>query len=291
MVLLLLMLYSIGVSAYLIYAKWVQTKPNALHNIWESVISKPNLSVEDLKAVAEIAKIRQSELPWYERSLSTIGIVAFFSMLLATGFQTVNSVKAEIDSSTLKQEISSLESQRKTWNKIIKELSEVIIQKATNDKLEKSEESVLRQRLLELDKIDKPDKEDEIERLKIYLALKEYDLASALVEKSKNLENGASSEDLIFLAEMSFLDGASARTRVLLQKFAEQLSKQPTDWQLRYYVLSAAMASDPKYYAGEVAILRHSTLEDATQWLERKIEELKTQARRRTASVENSQGQ
>lgn len=288
MLVILLTVYSLGISCYLIRQKRLHGKTDDLQRIWEHLTSKTDPSMDEIKVIAEVAKVRQTDIPWYERSVSTIGIVAFFSMLVATSFQTVNSVKAEIESTNLKQEILSLEAQRNSWNRLVRDLSEVIVLKATNGKLEKSEESILKQRLNEIDKIDKANKEEEGEKLRLYIALKQYDNASELIEKSKLLSDEATPENLIFLAEMSFVDGARAQARALLKKFEDGLSKQPAPWQLRYYILNAALSSDPKVYGNEVAALRHSSLDDANQWLETKIEELKSQAKRRTISVENS---
>jgi hypothetical protein len=288
MLIVLLIAYSVGVSYYLIRGKRTQDKPDDMQKFWQNLTAKANPSVDEIKAIAEVAKVRQTGIPWYERGVSTIGIVAFFSMLLATSFQTINSAKAEIESSNLKQEISSLEAQRNSWNKLVRDLSEVIVLKAADGKLERSEEAVLKQRLNEIEKVDKPDKEEEAEKLKIYLALKQYDNASELVGKSKVLADETNPESLIFLAEMSFVDGARARARVLLKKFEDGLSKQPPEWQLRYYVLNAALGSDPKLFGNEVAALRHTSLDDANQWLEAKVEELKSQAKRRSVALENS---
>jgi len=62
-------------------------RQSELDRIWKDVTAKTDLTVEELKAIVEVAKARQTEIPWYERSLSTIGILAFFSMMLATSFR------------------------------------------------------------------------------------------------------------------------------------------------------------------------------------------------------------
>jgi hypothetical protein len=107
-----------------------------------------------------------------------------------------------------------------------------------------------------------------------------------MIEKSKLMGDDASPETLLFLAEIAFVDGARARARALLKKFETELSSQPADWQLRFYVLSAALDPDPKIYVERVASLKHLSLEDANQLLEAKMDELKTQAKRRGNSVE-----
>jgi hypothetical protein len=237
------------------------------------------MSAEDLKALAEIAKVRQSAIPWYERSISTLGIIAFFSMLIATSVQTINSAKAEIESSNLRQEIKGLESQRQSWNKIIKELSEVVVLKqSSSGRLEKSEEDVLKQRLAQLLEIERPGKEDIAEKLRIFLALKQYDGASALLQKSPALADEASPENLIFYAEISFIDGAKGQTRALLKRFESQMSKQPIEWQLRYFVINAALSSDPKSFAKDVAALKQLELNEAEELLTSRVLVLKEQA-------------
>jgi hypothetical protein len=290
MLIMLLLIYSLGISVYLFHVSRKQGKTDDFQPILQYLTAKAEPSVAEIRAIAEIAKVRRIQIPWHERSISAIGIVAFFSMLVATSFQTINAAKAEIESSILKQEIQSLEAQRASWNRLIRDLSEVIVLKASNDKLEKSEEGVLKQRLSELDKIDKPDNEADSEKLKIYLALRLYDNASALIEKSKVLGDSASPENIIFLAEMSYLDGSRAKAKVLLKRFERSLSNQPIDWQVRFYVLSAALSSDPKLYVNEIAALKHMSPDDANQWIESKVNDLKSQAKRRSVALDAPQG-
>ncbi len=38
----------------------------------------------------EIEKLRRSDTPWFEKSISTIGTIAFFSMVAATVIQTID---------------------------------------------------------------------------------------------------------------------------------------------------------------------------------------------------------
>ena len=281
----LLLMYSLGISFYLIRKQRATNRRSELDNIWYHITSKPDPSMEDIKVIAEIAKVRQSEVPWYERSLSTLGIIAFFSMLIGTSVQTINSAKAEIESSSLRQEIKVLESQRSVWNKLIKGLSEVIVLKqSSTGKLEKSEEEVLQQRLGYIEESETSGNKNDLEKLKIYLALKQYAEASALIDNSTLVADEASPETLLFLAEVSFVDGAKGRAKSLLKKFETELSKQPVEWQLRFFVISAALSSDPKAYSKEVAALKHIELNEAEEWLKDKVDELKEQARKRGLS-------
>lgn len=278
----LLLAYALGISAYLIIKQRTQSKRSELDAIWEIVSANEKPTGAEIKAIARIAKVRQSEIPWYERSISTIGIVAFFSMIIATGVQTLSSVKAEVESIRLRQEIKELEAQRSLWKKNVKELSEVIVLKQTNSgKLETSEEDILRQRLAQIEETASPSKQDVADKLKVYMALKRYDEASALVEQSTLLDDATSPGDLLFLAEMSFLDGAKGRAKALLKKFESELSKQPSDWQLRYLVVNAALSNDPKSFGPQVAALRHEEISEAEDWLMKEVGYLKDRARRR----------
>lgn len=224
--------------------------------------------------------------------LPTIGIVAFFSMLIATSVQTVGSAKTEVESSNLRREIKELESQRNSWKKMVKELSEVIIYKQESAaKLEKSEENVLQQRLNQIEEAEKISEEENSEKLKIYLALQQYDKAAALIEKFPVLES-ASPENLLFLAEMCYVDGAKGRAKSLLKKFESGLSKQPVEWQVRYFVVNVALGTDPKTYQGEVAALKRVPPVEAELLLKDKANELQRQAdKRRNLLLENNRDQ
>lgn len=281
----LLIIYGLSMTLYLLRKQRVQNKQTELDKIWKEITAKPKPTVDELKAIAEIAKVRQTEIPWYERSLSTIGLVAFFSMLIGTSFQTINSAKTEIESSNLRQEIKGLELQRAAWNKLVKSLSEVIVLKQMNSgRLAESERDVLRQRIRDLEQTTNKTKQDESEQLKIYLALNQFDNASALVEKSQVLLEDTTPENLLLLAEASFLDGAKNRAKVLLSKFEPNISKQPQDWQVRFFILSAALDPNPGNYAKDVAAIKGISLSEAGEFLNARVDELKQNARRIAAA-------
>jgi hypothetical protein len=288
MLVTLLSIYSLALTGYVIRAHRIQYRQTELDNIWKSITDKPDPSAEELKTIARVAKVRQTEIPWYERSVSTIGLVAFLSMIIATSFQTINSAKTDIESSNVRQEIKVLESQRAGWKKMLKSLSEVIVLKQMDSgKIEDSEKDVLKQRLKDLEDADSGLSVDELERLQLYLALQEYDNAASLVEKSSTLANGTSPEHLLLLAETSFLDGAKGRTKFLLNKFEPTLSKQPVEWQVRFFVVKAALDVSPTSYSKDVAAVKGMGLTEAEELLSTRVEQLKQQARRRAVGAVN----
>jgi len=290
MLVALLSIYALAVSAYLIRLHRLRNKRTELDKIWTEVTQKSNLTTENLKVIAEIAKVRQTEIPWYERSLSTIGIVAFFSMIIATSVQTINSAKTDIESSNIRQEIKGLEAQRAAWKRQLKSLSEVIVLKHLDSgKIEESEKDVLRQRVKDLEEADSGELEDESERLKIYLALQQYDNASVIVQKSTVLAQGTSPETLLLLAENSFLDGAKNRTKLLLSKFEPNISKQPVEWQVRFFVVKAALEPSPTVYSKEVAALKGIDLTEAEQLLAIRVDQLKQNAKRRAMAANGAE--
>src|SRR3954453_4341844 len=107
MLVTLLLVYGLVLSYLIVRKERLRNKESELDRVWKGITSTPNPSLEDIKVIAELAKVRQSEIPWYERSVSTIGIVAFFSMIIATSIQTISATKVEIESSNLRQEIKS----------------------------------------------------------------------------------------------------------------------------------------------------------------------------------------
>lgn len=152
---MLLLIYSMILTVLLVILYRMRHRQSELDRIWKDVTAKTDPTLEELKAIAEVAKARQTEIPWYERSLSTIGILAFFSMMLATSFQTISSAKTAIESSNIRQEINVLESQRAGWKRLLKSLSEVVVLKQMNSgRIEESEKNVLRQRLSDLEQED-----------------------------------------------------------------------------------------------------------------------------------------
>src|ERR1700722_2463456 len=97
----------------------------------ESLISQIDQSelppLDRLNSTIELAKLRQASLPWFERSISTAGVVAFFSLLIGTGFQAVKSDSDAIRAAQIEREVKELQSQKLDFERAVRELAQSVV--------------------------------------------------------------------------------------------------------------------------------------------------------------------
>ena len=84
-------------------------------------------ALERIKVLAELAPIHRDRLPWYERAFSAIGVVAFFSMSLAAGVQTIASTFLTQQTETLRLQKEFLENDKKKADEAIARVSEAVV--------------------------------------------------------------------------------------------------------------------------------------------------------------------
>src|SRR5258707_11464655 len=78
---------------------------------------------EKLQALSHLAVIQQHRVPWYERSLSTIGVVAFLGMIIATGVQIIKTSVESGKAEQLQQQVAALNQERSVIEEFLAKVS------------------------------------------------------------------------------------------------------------------------------------------------------------------------
>jgi hypothetical protein len=173
---------------------------------------------EKAALIQAIASLKQAHTPWYERSVSTIGVVALISAALAAGHETIAANLQELKVKQLEVELANRSAERTAADEFLANLSKALIAGSLGThKLSTSEKRLLRYRM---DRILKSPVSDIGQIREVYalaLALSDYEAAISVLEKNPDLLDKTMVGDRLTLAEYYFMVG-SPRAALELQQ-------------------------------------------------------------------------
>lgn len=236
--------------------------------------------LEQVQALSQLAEARYKIAPWYEKSFSAIGVAAFFSMVVATGFQTVRSGFEASQVQAMQKEVATLTAERLALNNSIGEICHSIEESARElGHLEPAGRKILNTRLLFLKYKDSKTDDDIIELFDVALLLQDYATArSVITDQNLNLLDKAKPGDVISLAERAYFEDSPNAAKDYLARVQPQVSQLPVPWQVRFVVLDAILNGDTEAAANQLSILLGIDGEEARRRLSKEILKLKTWA-------------
>lgn len=241
----LLVVYALCLTLLFVLKNYRLHKGGFIEQLREAAESQDLSPLERFNSLCEVTKIQQNQIPWYERSVSTIGIVAFISMLIATGIQTISATHESLKVDLLKAEVEKLTKQKDEAETLVSDISNAVLSLyLKSGKLEAAEAAILRYRMKQLENVSKLDEKVLIEQYRIALILGEFDKAIDILDKNIQLLDETADADQISLAEYYYLTGGHEKARELINRLQPKLSILADQLKFRIIVLSAL--TDPE---------------------------------------------
>jgi len=242
-IILSLTLYSIISSIFIFFIFYLKTDLSKDFKKIEESIEKSNSSdKEKIKLMISLEKHKASSTPWYMSSISTIGIVAFFSMMLATLIQTINVTKETFTHEKLKMDIDKLMISKNEADSIIDSMTySSFANYARDGVLTESETRIINYKISILE-MEKPPNDLEIYKLSMltHNLAKAREAISSVDTKSQI--KGA--PDKISLAQFYFLTGNKDESRKIITDTEKSLSSLSTYWKFQLVVLKSLVVKD-----------------------------------------------
>lgn len=266
---LLIATYAVGLSVIFLIVQKRRAKETDLLAEARKLAGDELTPLERLEALAQMARIRKREMPWFEQSLSTLGVVVFFSMLIATSVQTAKASLEAAEAERLRQDVKALEVQRSDLDTLVVDITRAVVtQYRRTGRLDPTGERVLKHRLLELDKVANPSRADLIEKFEIAFIAGDFERAVSLIERNIDLLDRTDPGNIITLAEYYYLGGAAGSATELLDQLEPKMSTLPPAWRVRMIVLNSILKPDPPRYSAELSAVLRISSEDAARQLE-----------------------
>jgi hypothetical protein len=180
-------------------------------------------ATERLKALAEVAKVKREELPWFERSLSAVGIVAFFSMSIAAGFQTLRVQTEAAKLEQLRADTKLLEDQRRDVEYLANDVIEFMFStQLPAGRMDDVSRRVLGRYLETLERRGIRTRREFTQAYQIAYALGQIGRVIVLVERHSDFVKSPDPDAAVTLAEYYYLTRAEERAKTILRTVVEQ---------------------------------------------------------------------
>lgn len=224
--------------------------------------------------MAKVASLYHETVPWFERSLSTVGVFAFLGMAVASAVQTVSANSAAARADQLRAELEVLQQEAAQAEAILDRVARGILTLGwSGEDLDEASREVLRHRLRTLEAAS-PSADGNRERYLIALALGDFRGAIGVLEADRELLGSTSPGDLVTLAEYYYLTGAEERARQLTQRAGEKASDLPRPVRVRLITLEAALSGLGEEHTIRLAALLRLSKPAAQQILRSRVRRL-----------------
>lgn len=283
---ILFITYSLTITLVLIFRIRTDQSRNKtlLEKLRETANNDQLTPQERFNSLSRVAKIEQGQIPWYERSISTIGAVLFFSMIITTAVQTIKATHLNFKTDQLLVKIGKLEKQAEEAEKIVPILASSVIDLYHKDAILNSTRiSILKHRLKQLDEVSKLNNDQIMEQYNIAIILGEYEKAVEIIDRNIQVLDRTKIPDQISLAEYYFLTGAEPMSKKIIAGLKSKISDLPAQWQFKLIVLSALMDSNfeqnKKKYILEVSGILLTSSDNAEWRLDRNMKAFQVEFR------------
>jgi hypothetical protein len=260
--------YAVLLTAIVIVSMKPRRNGDEVSECVEKWFSTQPVTQESVTALSAFKTAQQSALPWFERSISTVGVVSFLAMSIATAVQTVQGMNAELDTKLLRAEIADLQKQKEAAthviNSSVRALREVL---ALRDSVDPGVRTLLQFHLQQVVASGQLTIADAREAFGVAVAIGEYETAGMLFRKWPDLATASTSEEQLVLAEGLYLIGQPQRSREVMRQVSKLQSTLPNGSQRRAIRLDAVLNPGGKQVAALAALLNLS-LDDAQRVLE-----------------------
>ena len=243
-------------------------RTDSVSNVLKQVTLHDFSPSEKLNALAHLATIQEHESPWYERSLSTVGVIAFFSMTIASGVQLIKTTVESVKSDQLQQEIAAMNRERSVIEGFLGRVSRAVAAQYTETgRLDSAGKEILEHRLKELRLKEIVNHDELVETFTLALLLRDYETAKGALDRNIKLLDDTRPSDVISLAEYEVLEGAPNTANEYLRKIEPALSTLPSAWQVRVIVLDTVINGNDDIHAKRLASLLGIDTEQASRRL------------------------
>ena len=242
-----LVAYCVGTTCVVIASIFLRRRVEAIRLLKK--VLEEDLSPENrIDGLKELGNLEVQRIPWYERSLSVVGIFAFFSMLIATGIQTLAGMQQTSRTDDLRKEVEMLAGERETAEAVISlaaesEMRRFAISSSLHPeakRLIKHRENYLRESIASPAGVDDERvKDDTRELYTIYIYFNDYESAVSLLEQSTDLLDATKLVDRITLAEYYILIRLNESAREILDGVEPHYHDLGDVWKEKFTILTA----------------------------------------------------
>jgi hypothetical protein len=197
--------------------------------------SASNLSEAQVKQFVEVAKLAESSRPWYERALSTIGVIAFVALTTGAVVQSISASVQQAKSERLADEQRRFEAERAIVDQALADISSAVL--ADPLTLRRGWDKALDHRLAALDSKSELSAEELAECFQILVLRRDYPRAAKLIDQNSSSISAEDPNMLVILAEYRLMSGMEQVARKYVDEVTERRDGLSLGARLRWLAL------------------------------------------------------
>lgn len=206
---------------------------------------------ENLEIIKKIEEIKKIDSPWFEKLVSTLGVMVFITMSIGTSTQIYETYKKEKSLDELEEKYKNISANEKKINDFLNLATKQIIIKYDNGLLlDKHEKEILKIKLSLINPLSNSliSKEDIIKSFNMSMAIKEYEISQKIFDQNrKTIQDNSNIYDRIFLAEYLYHQDDLVGLENIIHTISENEVNPKSA--IRYYALIyIANNRNDKYY-------------------------------------------
>jgi len=267
-------IYAALLTVFVLYEYFKKDdKTSELFSQCVEIVEKEQSPSEKIKAISSLNELKNSLSPWYEKYLSTVGVIGLFSMTIAAGVQTINSTTQQYRADALAADLADTKSQVEAAELFVADASSAIQSGAFDtQRIGENERRILRYRFDELRTSTVLESEELSEAFSLALVLREFETAVELLEMNKELLDDTNIADQLTLAEYYYLVGSNSAAQQIVGQIAAAGGGHSRGFVKRFVVLKVALGAPIEDVVGEYASTFEIKREQAIESLTREVQ-------------------
>jgi hypothetical protein len=201
---------------------------------------------ERIEATKSLTEVAVKIVPWYQRLLSTLGFVAFVSLLFGTLLQSLNSITTNVELRALETKYEDIKAREEHFVGLTGVLSQLVLENYAKDGIMPfGGEDVLNLRVEQLEEKElDPDQEIVRELFHIYIATNRIEDAVSLVDLHQDILAKSELRDRMTLALFHYFNGSLEKAVELVRDIRPSTDALSAGWKLRFLALDALLSND-----------------------------------------------
>lgn len=245
--LIIFIIYSIFTTLYIIYSFFKRERNEKIIKIISNEVNGIGDIEKKISLLTKILEYENKNRPWYENLISTLGVLAFITMLLTTLNQTYESFESQNKLTDLKKNIEKISEKERVFYRYVEHISKYILSRnnALNG-LSDDEKRILKIRIQQLLSKKQHNKAIISEVFSAAMQINDFDTVEKIYNENKDDILKGSVSTKLFLSEFYYLKNS----RVQANKILGYISKSDVtrNDSLRYFSLKWVLSNkDPKY--------------------------------------------
>lgn len=260
--------YGIGTTCILVFL-YFRSADDLEPKVASALASGDVPLAEKIQLLAAAAEYRKHTGWWFERAMSSIGVVALVTMTVAAAVQTIRAALEEQKVQQLQSAATSLDNRVKESESLIEALTQWVLNRADRTTtLACDERRILKYRQDTLEKLSPIDSAKLAELIEVSLSLRDFESVVTVFNRHPELVTSTKPTDLVTIAQYRYVTGSGPAAAMIVNQLWPLRGQLALPLLRRLAALRAIVGAGRDATAADLASTTNQRIEEARQALD-----------------------